>query len=501
MKIITTETMKNAEALSVQAGTTYFRLMENAGTAAANFIKETVSPVGLTAAILCGSGNNGGDGFVIARKLFEMGAKPFIVLACGEPKTEDAAKMRALLPEGITVYDAEKFSATALRMLSSADIIVDALFGTGLTRELSGFVAEAVKTANATTVKRFAVDVPSGAFSDSGRVSAVCFNADYTVTFEAMKPCHILPPANGFCGKVTAVSIGISADIINSLPAEAETIIGAVKRRRSKNDHKGSFGTALSVAGSCGMSGASILLSNAALRSGVGIMKTAVIPENYTALAVSVPESVLVPCDSRDGKYSDGSLPKLKEELGKATALAIGSGLGVNEDTTKIVRELLLEARVPVVLDADGINAIASDIEFIEQMKADLILTPHPGEMARLCGITAAEVEADRIGIARRFATLKGVYLILKGANTLVATPDGRVFANLTGNVGLATGGSGDTLTGILVSLLAQGIPTEAAATSAVWLHGAAADRARDRVGETSMLPRDIIEELPNLFK
>lgn len=501
MKVFNTETMKKAEALSVQAGTTYFRLMENAGTAAANFIKETVSPVGLTAAILCGSGNNGGDGFVIARKLYEMGSKPFVVLGLGEPKTEDAAKMRSLLPEGISVYDAEKFSATALRMISSAEIIVDAIFGTGLTRELSGFAAEAVKAANATSAKRFAVDVPSGAFSDSGEVSGVCFNADYTVTFEAMKPCHILPPANGFCGKVTTVSIGISGDIINSLPAEAETIVGAVKRRRSKNDHKGTFGTALSVAGALGMSGASVLLSNAALRSGVGIMKTAVIPENYTVLAVSVPELVLVPCDSRDGKYSAESLPVLKENLEKASALAIGSGLGVSEDTRKIVRELLLSSAVPVVLDADGINAVASDIEFIEQMKADLILTPHPGEMARLCGISVAEVERDRIGIARRFATLKGVYLILKGANTLVATPDGKVFVNLTGNTGLATGGSGDTLTGILVSLLAQGIPTEAATTSAVWLHGAAADLAREKFGETSMLPRDIIEELPNLFK
>ncbi len=501
MKIITAQTMKKAESMSVQAGISYFRLMENAGTAAANLIKETVSPVGLTAAILCGSGNNGGDGFVIARKLFEMGSKPFVVLACGAPVTLEAEKMLSLLPEGITVYDAEKFSSTALRMISSAEIIVDALFGTGLTRELSGFAAEAVKAANMTSAKRFAVDIPSGAFSDTGEVSGACFNADYTITFEAMKPCHILPPANGFCGKVTTLSIGISEDIMNSLPAVAETIIGAVKRKRSKNDHKGTFGTALSVAGSYGMSGASVLLSNAALRSGVGIMKTAVTSENYTVLAISVPEAVLIPCESRDGKYSAESLPTLKEELKKASALAIGSGLGVSVDTSKIVRELLLCSSVPVVLDADGINAVASDIEFIEQMKADLILTPHPGEMARLCGITTAEVEKDRIGIARRFATLKGVYLILKGANTIVATPDGRIFVNLTGNTGLATGGSGDTLTGILVSLLAQGIPTEAAATSAVWLHGAAADKARERLGETSMLPRDIIEELPNLFK
>jgi NAD(P)H-hydrate epimerase len=173
----------------------------------------------------------------------------------------------------------------------------------------------------------------------------------------------------------------------------------------------------------------------------------------------------------------------------------------VSEDTAFIVRELLTASSVPVVLDADGINAVASDIEFIEQMKAPLILTPHPGEMSRLCGLSTAEIEKDRIGVASRFATLKRVYLILKGANTLVATPDGRVFVNTTGNTGLATGGSGDTLTGILVSLLAQGIDPLSAATSAVWLHGSAADLAKERVGETALLPRDLIDELPNLFK
>ena len=500
MKVLTAENMKKAEALAAEGGTSYSALMENAGTAAANVIMQTVSPVGLTAAVLCGSGNNGGDGFVIARRLFERGWKPFIVLTSGEPKTREAAAMRSRLPDGISVYD-ETFSATAIRMLSSADIIVDAIFGTGLSRPPEGFAAEVIRAANASSALRFAIDLPSGAVCDTGEVLGVCFNAERTITFEAMKPCHILPPSNAYSGKVSTVSIGIGKPIIDSLPSVAEVISGAVKRRRSKNDHKGTFGTALSVAGSYGMSGAAILLSNAALRSGVGIMKAACIHENYTATAAAVPEAVLVPCDSRDGKFARESLPKLKEALKTASALAVGSGLGVSEDTAFIVRELLTASPVPVVLDADGINAVASDIEFIEQMKAPLILTPHPGEMSRLCGLSTAEIEKDRIGVASRFATLKRVYLILKGANTLVATPDGRVFVNTTGNTGLATGGSGDTLTGILVSLLAQGIDPLSAATSAVWLHGSAADLAKERVGETALLPRDLIAELPNLFK
>ncbi len=496
MKIITKETMKNAEAAAAQSGISYLRLMENAGCAVARIIRQTVSPDGKTAAVLCGCGNNGGDGFVIARKLFENGAIPTVILASGEPKTVDAAEMLSRLPDNVRVIDAAKFAATALRTTEASDIIVDALFGTGLTRGVDGFAAELINAANRSAAVRFAVDVPSGVECDTGRVLGASFNAHHTVTFEALKPCHILPPANALCGKVTAAAIGIDEGIINALPYVAKTIDNANIRPRGKNDHKGTFGTALSVCGSYGMAGAAIISSTAALRSGLGIMKTACITENYTAICTALPESVTVPCESKDGMYSVSALPTLKKHLKTADALLIGCGLGVSNDTAYITRELALCSSVPVIIDADGINAVASDIEFTEQIKAPLIMTPHPGEMARLCGMTAADVEADRIGIARRFATEKGVYLVLKGANTVVAAPDGEVYINMSGNAGMATGGSGDMLSGMIVSLLAQGYPIKDAVCTAVKLHGEAGDRARDRVGETALLPRDMLDYL-----
>lgn len=500
MKIITKETMKNAEAAAARSGISYLRLMENAGTAVARCIRQTVSLRGKTAAVLCGRGNNGGDGFVIARKLFENGARPTVILAEGEPVTADAAEMAERLPDEITVLRLSEFSGTAVNLLSTADIIVDALFGTGLTRPAGEDTARLISAANRSEALVFAVDVPSGAECDTGRVLGECVRADFTVTFEALKPCHILPPSNGYCGKVTVTAIGIDESIINSMPCIAETTVQPKPYKRSKNDHKGTYGTAFSVCGSYGMPGAAIISSLAALRCGVGIMKTACVEENYQPTAAAVPESVLVPCPSEDGKYASSALPLLKKHLKTASSLLIGCGLGVSNSTAYITRELAVASHVPVVIDADGINAVASDIEFIKQMRAPLILTPHPGEMARLCGVTVAETESDRIGTAARFACKNGVFLVLKGANTVIAFPDGRIFVNTTGNAGMASGGSGDMLSGMIVSLLAQGIPPEKAVCDAVWLHGAAGDLARDSLGEVSLLVRDMTDRLPYLF-
>ncbi len=272
-------------------------------------------------------------------------------------------------------------------------------------------------------------------------------------------------------------------------------------KKRDKNTHKGSYKTALSVTGSYGMSGASVMSSMAALRCGLGILKAAVIPENYEVLGRSVPEAVLVPSESIGGHYSRRAVHKLKESLKGAAAVLIGCGMGNCSDTAYLTRELALSSSVPVIIDADGINSVAGDIEFIKQMKAPLIFTPHPREMSRLCGKTVSEIEADRIGTARAFATENKVYLVLKGAATVIATPSGEIFINKTGNAGMATGGSGDVLSGIMLTLTAQAEDLTEAVTSAVWLHGAAGDKAAEKTGEASLLPRDIIEALPSLFK
>lgn len=267
-------------------------------------------------------------------------------------------------------------------------------------------------------------------------------------------------------------------------------------KKREKNCHKGSFGTALSVTGCYGMPGAAIISGKAAVRSGVGILKLATIKENYTAAAVALPEAVLIPCESEGITFSAKNAEKLKKELAKSSALLLGCGMGKSEDAKSLVKELLLSSEVPVILDADGINNIASDIEFIKQVKAPLILTPHPGEMARLIGSDVKNVEANREGIAKAFAKEYGVYICLKGSQTVVATPEGELYVNQIGNPGMATAGSGDMLAGVMLGLAAQKIGVREAVLSAVWLHSAAGDATLKELSENSMLPTDMIERL-----
>ena len=270
--------------------------------------------------------------------------------------------------------------------------------------------------------------------------------------------------------------------------------------KRDKNSHKGCFGTALSVTGCYGMPGASIISGRAAVRSGLGILKLACIEENYTAAAVALPEAVLIPCTSSGKTFSAENTERLKAELKGCSALLIGCGMGVSKEAKELIKEMLLYSEVPVILDADGINNIACDIEFIKQVKAPLILTPHPGEMARLLGTDVKTVEGDRFGVAEAFAKEYGVYLCLKGANTVVATPGGELYVNQIGNPGMATAGSGDMLAGVMLALAASGKEVKSAVCDAVWLHSAAGDEGCKDLSENAMLPTDMIERLYKFF-
>lgn len=501
MKIFDRLTVKAAEQEAFRSGIAYSRLMENAGTAAARFIRETVATGGKTAVVVCGQGNNGGDGLVIARKLHENGARVTVILSGGVPYTADAKEMFDRLPREITVMDYADYTDTCNRAIDGCDLLADAVFGTGLNRAPDNLTAALLARMSDSPAVTFAVDLPSGAVCDTGEIKGVCVKADYTVTFEVFKPCHILPPAGEYCGKTVAVGIGISRHILESLPAVAQTVDRPTLKKRRKNDHKGTFGTALSICGSYGMPGAAILSGRAALRCGVGILKAACVKENYTAFAASVPEAVLIPCDSFEGRYSSYETGRLKAALASSSAALIGCGLGVSDSLTDLIAELIKQSEVPLVLDADGINCIAGRIDCIRQAKAPLVLTPHPGEMARLCGKSVKEIEEDRLNTAADFARRFGVTLVLKGANTVVASPEGKLFVNLTGNPGMATGGSGDVLAGMILSFLAQGYDPLTAANTAVWLHSAAGDAAADRVGQPSLLPSDMIEQLPDLLK
>lgn len=501
MKIIDRETMIKAEEMAFASGISYSRLMENAGTAAARFIRETVEVQNKNVVVVCGVGNNGGDGFVIARKLFENFATVSVILVGGIPSTHNAKEMFEKLSSDIKILDYTKFSDLCNRLIEECDILVDAVFGTGFNRTPDSFITRLFQVMSKSSATTFSIDLPSGVVCDTAEIKTACVKADYTVTFEALKPCHILPPSNEFCGKVTAAKIGIDEKFIEKLGYIAETVDKPTVKKRRKNDHKGSFGKGLSICGSYGMPGASVIAAKSALRSGIGILKMACVKENYEISAVSAPEAVLIPCQSNDGKYSSMEFSKLKEHVNSSNALLIGCGIGLSKDLRELVKKLVLESAVPTVIDADGINCISSCIDIIKQAKAPIILTPHPAEMSRLCGKTVSEIESSRIETAKEFANRYGVYLILKGANTVIATPKGETFVNVIGNAGMAKAGSGDMLSGIILALLAQGYEITEGLKAAVWLHSKVGDMAAEKFSETAMLPTDMINLLPDLLR
>ncbi len=485
MYILSKEGMRRAEAAADQRGISYYTLMQNAGKAAAEEILRREAVSGRRAVILCGNGNNGGDGFVMADRLFKEGAEVTVALLSGPPRTDCAKTAFSAMDKEITVVSAEE-----LYKLEKTDILVDALYGTGFKGELSSDIIALFGRLKSISERIYAVDLPSGVDCDTGKASRGTLPAGTTLTFAALKYCHLLPPANGLCGDTAVLDIGIEEDILKKNCNGVFEILPPSFKKRDKNSHKGSFGTTLCAVGSYGMPGAAVISGRAALRGGVGILKMASSERNYSALSAACPEALQIPLA---GDESDKE--RLKDALSGVTSLLIGCGMGRSVSAAENTEFLLKETTVPTVLDADGINNIASRIDLIKNVKAPLVLTPHPGEMSRLCGRTVAEIEQDRFGIARSFAAENGVWLCLKGANTVVAAPDGRLFVNRIGNPGMATGGSGDMLAGLMAGFAAY-TDFEQAILSAVWLHSYAGDKAAAKWGEISLTVSDMLEEL-----
>ncbi len=490
MYVIDKATMQLAEAKADKQGTTFFALMQNAGNMAADYISNH-SGAAKKVLILCGKGNNGGDGFVMAGRLAER-CSVTVALVFGQPSSETATKAFDLMPKNIELLNLEE----CIEKLKTEkfEIIIDAVFGTGFSGEPpKGRLAELFQIIQKSD---YAVDIPSGLECDSGKGYATALKTDCTLTFAAKKLCHLMPKSADICGKVMCLDIGIDKDILKEAGAYIRENERPVFTSRPKTCHKNSFGTALMVTGSYGMPGAAILSALSALRSGVGLLKVATIPKNYSALASSVPEAVLLPLKEKGQTFSLKGIKSLKEQLKTASALLIGPGLSVSPETVKSVKWLLSTTEIPTVLDADGINIVARDIQLLKDVKAPLIITPHPAEMARLIKSDVKTVESNRFKIAAEFSKEHGVITILKGANTIIATPDGEITVNTNGNPGMATAGSGDVLSGIITALLANGLEPYIAARSAVWLHSAAGDSARELFGERAMLPSDMINLL-----
>lgn len=509
MRVVGVQTMQGLDQRAIaEYGVPGLTLMESAGRACAEEIVGSFGPTG-RAVIVAGKGNNGGDGYVIARLLGQKGweVRVCVLAEAGRIGGDAAVNLAKLPPETVAFCPGEGQPAQALRDdLPRADVIVDAIFGTGLKSDLGGVYREAALLINASGRPVLAVDIPSGIHGDTGRVLGDAVRASVTVTFAFAKPGHVLYPGAEHTGRLVIADIGIPPRLMEGAAGhdflDADEI-RPLLRRRDRQAHKGHFGHCLIIAGSSGKSGAAAMAANSAVRAGSGLVTLAVPASINQVLEVKTTEAMTVPLpDSGGGFLSECALAAVEGLLPGKDALAIGPGIDRKPGTFALVRTLLQTVDIPMVVDADGLNALAEEIGILRRRgSAAMVLTPHPGEMARLLGASIPEVEAERIPLAREFAREHGVYLVLKGARTVIAEPSGQTAINGSGNPGMASGGMGDVLTGIICSLLGQGYPAWDACRLGVFIHGYAADLVAEEKGEIGINATDIQEMLPYAYK
>src|SRR5579883_3089424 len=505
MKIVTAAEMREIDRItSERFGVPSLTLMENAGTAVTEFVLERY-PQARRIGVICGKGNNGGDGFVAARKLREAGREVLVVLPA-ELRGDAAAMFARMGRAPLAVQSPEQLRAVQERLRDIA-LVVDAILGTGFRPPVSGLYAEAIAAINASDAPVVAVDIPSGADADVvGAQTGAVARADAIVTFTAPRPAHIFGGLTR--GPTVIAPIGSPEEaIVSSLhlnlitPREVASLVGP----RPREANKGSFGHVLVVGGSVGKAGAAAMAGMSALRAGAGLSTVATPKSVLATVAGFHPEVMTEACEETDsGTISLRALEygRLDALVKGKTVLAIGPGISRHPETAEFVRTIVQKYAMPVVLDADGLNAFEGQASKLNGKGRTLVLTPHPGEMARVTGLAIPEVQRDRTGIARKFAGEHNLIVVLKGHRTLVAQPNGEVWVNPTGNPGMATGGTGDVLTGMLAGMMAQNPlrPIEAV-TSAVYLHGLAGDVACEFTGEQSLVATDLIRALPEAMR
>ncbi|WP_321494207.1 NAD(P)H-hydrate dehydratase [uncultured Desulfobacter sp.] len=491
MIIVTTQQMQQMDKNTIENfGIPGRVLMENAGRGALEILSEYFELEGARVAVVAGRGNNGGDGFVIGRYLMEMGVSvSFFLLSTRERVQGDARANMDLvldllaehsLSQFIEIPDQESLEAAA-GILADHDLFVDAIFGTGLNSDIRGVYRDVIELINDSGKAVFSVDIPSGINADTGAVCGVAIQADATATFAFAKAGHILYPGNFYTADLEVIDIGIPGHIAkaqspNIFLPEPHDIAGLIPAR-DFNAHKGSFGHLLVLAGSPGKTGAAALCANAAVRTGAGLVTLGVPERLMPVMEPMVIEPMAAAlAQTPSGGLDAAALDDIVSLLADKAALALGPGMGTDSGTRELIKSIIPIASVPMVLDADGLNCIADDPDILHTAKAPVILTPHPGEMARLTGKTTADVQNNRMETARNFAETYKVILVLKGAQTLVACPDGAVFICPTGNPGMACGGMGDVLTGMIAAFLTQGLAPESAALAGVYIHGLCGD-------------------------
>ena len=494
--IVTPAEMKLLENASQCEGISLYMLMKNAGRTLADLTSSVAIKKDLTdILIVCGKGNNGGDGLVCATLLVQKGFNVSVILCCGEPATDLSKQVYKELSDKVKII-----TSNFEKAVIDSQIIIDCVFGTGFHGDIKeGTLSNFFDTINLSTAIKIGCDIASGANALNGKVSNHTIKCNYTATFGALKTGMLFSPCKEICGEITACDIGIDDKAYSkvSKPVKKLTLsyIENLMPKRKSDANKGTFGKLLNVAGSENYIGAAGLSTLSALRCGVGLCTLATSQNIINNISGRILEATYLPLTD---DYERNAKLILSEP--KKTAILIGCGLGNTSKTQKLCENIILNSDCPVIIDADGINVLEGCIDILRKAKASIILTPHPGEFSRLTGKSIAEIMENKLALSREFSKQYGVTLVLKGAGTIISDPDGNIFVSCVGNNGLSRGGSGDVLAGIIGSFASQGMNISDACCAGVYIHGLCADRVASKLSKQGMLPSDLINELPLLF-
>lgn len=508
MKAITPEQMREIDRLAIEEfGIPGLVLMECAALAVFREIANTIVPLShKRILVFAGKGNNGGDAFAVARHLSAVGAW-VTVCATDAPEafSRDCAAQFAITEKmGIPRIDLCKPGGIvkAAELAVTCDLIVDGIFGTGLRDDVGGVYRDAIDVINRSGKPVLSIDIPSGICGLTGRVLGECARASKTVTLCMAKTGLIVNPGFSAAGELVIADIGIPKNILEDVEIrmsvlEADEIARLIPPRKS-DSNKGDYGRVLIVTGSTGMTGAGCLAGKAALRTGAGLAYLGVPASLAYMYNIVLPEAVVIPLDdARSGVLSVSAAEQILARSRGMNVIALGPGLSTAGDIRAVIASVIASAEIPLVLDADALNALVGNLAVLTERRAEIVITPHPGEMSRLMNVTVAEIQKNRIECARDFAAAHKIIVVLKGERTVIASPDGRVFVNPTGNSGLASAGTGDVLCGVIASLIAQGASPLDAAKAGVYVHGLAGNFCASRLGEYGMIAGDLVEELP----
>ncbi|MBW2610266.1 MAG: NAD(P)H-hydrate dehydratase [Deltaproteobacteria bacterium] len=511
MRLVKASEMQEMDRLAIQElGIPGVVLMENAARGASRiFLEHFDPPQDSLVLVICGRGNNGGDGYVMARYLLQAGLKVAVVVLSDLEKISGDALInleiiRHMGLETVEAPDPDTWAGLG-QALKDCDYIIDGILGTGLNSPVRGLYAQVIEEVNASEKPVMAIDIPSGLNADTGQIMGIAVDADLTVTFGFPKLGQLMFPGADLVGRLARIDIGIPDTVADQVPTECHVVepeyFSSLFHSEKGDIHKGNRGHLLILAGSTGKTGAATLTALGALRAGAGLVTLGVPRGLNHILESKLTEAMTVPLpETEDGGLSLEAEKEIKGLIEGKTALAIGPGLSTNEETSALVRKIVSTCGLPMVIDADGLNGLASELNVLADHKGKRILTPHPGEMGGLTGLKNSDIQSDRAGTAIRFAKEHGCYLVLKGARTLIAEPDGKIFLNPTGGPALASGGSGDVLTGLIAGLLARGWPMAKAAMAGVYMHGMAADLLAEDMGQAGILAGELLDVLPELM-